>query len=103
MDASKCISYLTIELRDEIPATFQDKMENWMFGCDVCQEVCPWNRFAERHREPAFEPHPDLLEMSRADWVELTEDVFGKLFRKSAVKRTKFEGLRRNIRFLKFL
>ncbi len=100
LDASKCISYLTIELRDEIPAGFKSQMDNWMFGCDVCQDVCPWNRFAERHAEPAFEPHPDLLGMQRRDWQELTEDVFGKIFRKSAVKRVKYAGLKRNITFL---
>lgn len=100
LDASKCISYLTIELRDEIPATFKDKMDNWMFGCDVCQDVCPWNRFSKRHEEPAFEPHPDLLKMNRRDWQEITEDVFGKVFKKSAVKRVKYAGLSRNIRFL---
>jgi len=100
LDASKCISYLTIELRDEIPAEFRGKMDNWMFGCDVCQDVCPWNRFSERHTEPAFEPHPDLLQLQRRDWLELTEDVFGKVFRKSAVKRVKYAGLKRNIGFL---
>ena len=100
LDATKCISYLTIELRESLPAAFQDKMDNWMFGCDVCQAVCPWNRFAERHAEPAFEPHPDLLDMTRRDWIELTEEVFGRVFNKSAVKRAKFEGLKRNIDFL---
>jgi len=100
LDASKCISYLTIELREAIPSVFREKMDNWMFGCDVCQDVCPWNRFSERHEELAFEPHPDLLGMKRSDWLELTEEVFGKVFRKSAVKRAKFEGLERNIRFL---
>jgi epoxyqueuosine reductase len=100
LDASKCISYLTIELREAIPTDFQDKMDNWMFGCDVCQEVCPWNRFATRHEEPAFEPHPDLLGMTRRDWLELTEEVFGRVFKKSAVKRAKYAGLQRNIRFL---
>lgn len=100
LDASKCISYLTIELREAIPTAFQDKMDNWMFGCDVCQEVCPWNRFATRHEEPAFEPHPDLLGMTRRDWLELTEEVFGRVFKKSAVKRAKYAGLQRNIRFL---
>ena len=98
LDASKCISYLTIELREEIPAEFEGKMDNWMFGCDVCQDVCPWNRFAERHAEPAFEPHPDLLSMTKKDWIELTEAVFARLFKKSAVKRTKFTGLKRNIK-----
>lgn len=100
LDASKCISYLTIELREAIPTEFKDKMANWMFGCDVCQDVCPWNRFAQRHQEPAFEPHPDLLEMNRRDWLELTEEVFSKVFQKSAVKRAKFAGLKRNLDFL---
>lgn len=100
LDASKCISYLTIELRDEIPASFKPQMDGWMFGCDVCQDVCPWNRFSTRHEEPAFEPHPDLLTMNKADWQELTEEVFGKIFKKSAVKRVKYEGLKRNIGFL---
>lgn len=99
LDASKCISYLTIELKEEIPASFQGKMDNWMFGCDVCQEVCPWNRFSTRHTEPAFEPHPDLLDMTQRDWQELTEEVFGRVFKKSAVKRAKFGGLKRNIFF----
>ncbi|MEQ1745998.1 MAG: tRNA epoxyqueuosine(34) reductase QueG [Saprospiraceae bacterium] len=100
LDASRCISYLTIELREEIPAEFAGQLDNWMFGCDVCQDVCPWNRFSDRHNEPALEPHPDLLGMTRADWSELTEEVFGKVFKKSAVKRAKFSGLTRNIRFL---
>ncbi|MCC6462645.1 MAG: tRNA epoxyqueuosine(34) reductase QueG [Saprospiraceae bacterium] len=100
LDASRCISYLTIELRDEIPAAFQGQTDNWMFGCDVCQDVCPWNRFAQRHQEPAFEPHPDLLQLSRRDWIEITEEVFGAVFKKSAVKRAKYAGLTRNIRFL---
>ena len=100
LDATKCISYLTIELRDAIPTAFAGKTDNWMFGCDVCQEVCPWNRFATRHTEPDFEPHPDLLNMTRRDWIELTEEVFSKVFKKSAVKRTKYAGLQRSIRFL---
>ena len=101
MDGSKCISYLTIELKENIPAEFEGKMDNWMFGCDVCQEVCPWNRFSTKHQEPAFEPHPDLLDLSKNDWEEITEDVFRQLFQKSAVKRTKYSGLKRNINFLK--
>lgn len=101
VDGSKCISYLTIELRDAIPDEFAGKMENWMFGCDICQEVCPWNRFATPHREEAFEPHPDLLDMPRREWEELTEETFREIFRKSAVKRTKFKGLKRNIAFLR--
>jgi epoxyqueuosine reductase len=100
LDASKCISYLTIELREAIPEEFKDQMSGWAFGCDICQEVCPWNRFATRHEEPAFEPHPDLLSMTRREWIELTEAAFGRLFKKSAVKRTKYAGLKRNIDFL---
>ncbi|MCH2085142.1 MAG: tRNA epoxyqueuosine(34) reductase QueG [Saprospiraceae bacterium] len=100
MDGSKCISYLTIELKDQIPESFSGKMDNWMFGCDICQEVCPWNRFAKRHNEPMFQPHPDLLKMENREWTELTKDVFNEIFRKSAVKRTKYEGLKRNIQFL---
>ena len=100
VDGSRCISYLTIELKEAIPEAFRGKMENWMFGCDICQEVCPWNRFARPHTEPAFEPHPDLLDMTRRDWEELTEETFQEVFRHSAVKRTKYEGLKRNIRFL---
>ena len=100
LDASKCISYLTIELREALPEGFKGKMENWMFGCDICQEVCPWNRFSTPHQEPAFNPHPDLLEMNKKDWEELTEETFRNVFKKSAVKRTKFAGLKRNIAFL---
>lgn len=100
LDASKCISYLTIELREAIPQAFHGKMENWAFGCDICQEVCPWNRFAKPHHEPAFEPHPDLMGMSKSEWVEMTEEVFQKVFKKSAVKRAKFQGLKRNIQAL---
>lgn len=100
VDASKCISYLTIELKENIPDEFAGKMDNWMFGCDICQDVCPWNRFAINHNEPAFSPHPDLLSMTRQDWLDITEDTFSKIFRKSAVKRTKYAGLKRNISFL---
>lgn len=100
VDARKCISYLTIELKDAIPQEFAGKMENWAFGCDICQEVCPWNRFAKPHHEPDFEPHEKLTQMNRNDWMELTEEVFNEIFKKSAVKRTKFEGLKRNLRFL---
>jgi epoxyqueuosine reductase len=99
MDASKCISYLTIELKDDIPEKFRGKMKNWIFGCDICQEVCPWNRFSEPHNEPYFNPVEKLKNMSRSDWVEMTEEVFQDIFRKSAVKRTKYKGLMRNIRF----
>ncbi len=101
VDGSRCISYLTIELKDELlPSEFKGKMDNWMFGCDVCQEVCPWNRFSKQHTEPSFEPHEQLLRMSKADWQDLTEEIFNEIFRASAVKRTKFKGLQRNIAYL---
>lgn len=100
VDGSKCISYFTIELKEEIPATEKGKFENWIFGCDICQDVCPWNSFSKPHKEERFIPHPDLKNMTQQDWTEITEDVFQKLFKKSAVKRTKYEGLKRNIAFL---
>lgn len=101
VDGSKCISYLTIELKDALlPLEFRNNMDGWMFGCDVCQNVCPWNRFSTPHSEKAFDPHQKLLKMSKADWKDLTEDVFKELFKASAVKRTKFTGLKRNIEFL---
>lgn len=100
MDGSKCISYLTIELKSDIPEAFRGQMENWMFGCDICQEVCPWNRFATPHGEPAFAPHPDLLSLQRREWEDISEELFRELFRGSAVKRTGYRGLKRNISFL---
>ena len=103
IDANKCISYLTIELREEIPSKFDDKMENWMFGCDICQDVCPWNRFSVPHAEPKFVPNQNLLQMKKEDWMDITEDVFKQIFKNSAVKRTKFKGLLRNIDFIKRL
>jgi epoxyqueuosine reductase len=102
VDGSKCISYLTIELKDEIlPSEFKGKMENWAFGCDICQDVCPWNRFSKPNNESRFNPHETLLKLNKADWEDLTQEVFQELFRKSAVKRTKFAGLKRNIDFLR--
>ncbi len=100
LDATKCISYLTIELREAIPETFRGKMEDWVFGCDICQEVCPWNRFAQPHQEPALEPKEELLDMTRRDWEDITEATFKRVFKKSAVKRTKYVGLKRNLAFL---
>lgn len=98
VDGSKCISYLTIELKDAlIPGEFSGKMDNWIFGCDVCQDVCPWNRFSKAHNEPAFLPHQQLLGMNNKDWKDLTEEVFRELFGNSAVRRTKYNGLMRNI------
>lgn len=99
VDGSRCISYLTIELKDAIPAEFKDKMEGWAFGCDICQDVCPWNRFSKPNNEPLFQPQ-GWEELNKQDWQELTEEVFQKVFKKSAVKRTKFTGLKRNIDFL---
>ncbi len=102
VDGSKCISYLTIELKDEIiPKEFQGKMEDWMFGCDICQDVCPWNRFSAPHNEPLLNAKPHLLGLNKQDWEDLTEEVFRDLFKNSAVNRTKFDGLKRNIEFLR--
>ncbi len=101
LDGSKCISYLTIELKDQlIPNEFKGKMDNWAFGCDVCQDVCPWNRFSKKHNEPRFLPNESLFEMTKNDWKDLTEDVFNSMFKNSPIKRTKFSGLKRNIEFL---
>jgi len=100
VDGSRCISYFTIELKDEIPKSFRGSFDDWIFGCDICQDVCPWNRFSKPHSEPRFEPKTELLEFGKRDWEKLTEEVFRKVFRKSAVKRTKFKGLKRNIAFL---
>ncbi len=99
VDGSKCISYFTIELKEEIPADVKGKFENWIFGCDICQDVCPWNSFSRPHHEKRFDPEPGLDRMSREEWMEITEEVFNRFFRNSAVQRTKLEGLRRNISF----
>ena len=101
IDGSKCISYLTIELKESIPAEFKSKMDNWIFGCDVCQDVCPWNRFSKEHQEPLFKSQNGLLNYTESDWQEMTEVTFNLIFKKSAIKRTKFKGLKRNIAFIK--
>ncbi len=101
VDGSRCISYFTIELKEELPVHLHGQFEDWMFGCDICQDVCPWNRFSVAHTEPRFEPNPKLQTMTKNDWQELTQEVFGQLFKKSAVKRTKYAGLKRNIEFLR--
>ena len=101
IDGSKCISYLTIELKDQIPNEFKDKMDNWAFGCDICQTVCPWNRFSKEHKEDAFSPKEELIKMKKNEWNEITEEVFNTVFKNSAIKRTKYNGLKRNIKFLK--
>ncbi|GAA0877294.1 tRNA epoxyqueuosine(34) reductase QueG [Algoriphagus jejuensis] len=100
IDGSRCISYLTIELKDAIPEEFKGKMENWAFGCDICQDVCPWNRFSKPHSEPAFQANPELAAFTNREWKEMTEETFKRVFAKSAVKRTKFSGLKRNLNFL---
>lgn len=100
VDGSKCISYFTIELKNNIPQEVKGKFEEWAFGCDICQDVCPWNRFSKAHEEPLFNPNPDLLSMTKKDWREISEEVFKEVFKNSAVKRTKLEGLKRNIKFL---
>ena len=101
VDGSKCISYFTIELKENLPQEMKGKFDDWMFGCDVCQDVCPWNRFSKPHNEPLFEANSDILNFSKTDWEEITVDTFQKVFKNSAVKRTKYEGLLRNINFLK--
>lgn len=101
VDGSKCISYFTIEIKDNLPQEMKGKFNDWAFGCDVCQDVCPWNRFAQPHQEPLFQPKSELLNFSKEDWQELTKETFNKVFKNSAVKRTKFDGFIRNIDFLK--
>lgn len=100
VDGSKCISYATIELKNEIPDYFNGKMDDWMFGCDVCQDVCPWNRFSAPTLQEKFAPNFQKLNFRKNEWKELTQELFSEIFKKSAVKRTKFSGLMRNISFL---
>jgi epoxyqueuosine reductase len=101
VDGSKCISYFTIELKDNIPNEMKGQFDDWMFGCDVCQDVCPWNKFSKPHSEPLFSPYPELLSYTKKDWEEITEETFAKVFPNSPLKRTKLDGLKRNITFLK--
>jgi epoxyqueuosine reductase len=98
VDANKCISYLTIELKDALmPSGFEHRNDSWAFGCDVCQDVCPWNRFSKPHNEPAFEPISEVLNLSTAEWSRLSEEAFRKVFKSSPIKRTKWKGIMRNI------
>ncbi len=101
VDGSKCISYFTIELKDAIDNTYKSKFDNWIFGCDVCQDVCPWNRFSKPHHEPLLTTNPDLQKLTNRDWEEITVEVFNQVFGKSPLKRAKLEGLKRNIDFIK--
>ena len=101
LDSNKCISYLTIEYRGDLPAQLRNHFNDWIFGCDICQDVCPWNRFASPHQEPLFALKPELMAMQKEDWDGLTKEQFSHLFKRSAVVRTKYEGLKRNIDFLK--
>lgn len=102
VDGSKCISYATIELKEAlIPSSFHDKMEDWMFGCDICQDVCPWNRFATPHNEPEFNPIPEILNLSLKEWEQLSQESFNKIFKKSPLKRSKWAGIQRNIQAIK--
>ncbi len=101
VDGSKCISYFTIELKESLPQEMKGKFDDWMFGCDVCQDVCPWNRFSKPHNEPLFQASPEIIKYSKSDWEEITNDTFQKVFQNSALKRTKFEGIKKNIAFIK--
>lgn len=101
VDGSKCISYYTIELKKQIPVEVKGHLDDWIFGCDVCQDVCPWNRFSKPHQEPLFQAKPEILNYSKQDWQEITEEVFKKTFKDSPISRTKFKGFKRNIDFVK--
>lgn len=101
VDGSKCISYFTIELKENIPQEMKNNFQDWAFGCDICQDVCPWNKFSKPHNEPLFNANPDVLSMSKKDWEEITEATFKAVFKDSPIKRTKFAGLKRNIDFIK--
>jgi epoxyqueuosine reductase len=101
VDGSKCISYFTIELKEKMPNEMKGKFSDWAFGCDICQDVCPWNRFSKAHNEPLFNPSPEIISFSKKDWTEITEETFKIVFKNSPLKRTKFEGLKRNIDFLR--
>ena len=101
VDGSKCISYFTIELKEEIPIEVKGKFDGWAFGCDICQDVCPWNRFSTPHNEPAFKEDHGLLKMSKKEWEEITEEVFNTTFKYSPLSRTGYDGIKRNVSFLK--
>lgn len=100
VDGSKCISYFTIELKEAIPEDYKGQFQDWIFGCDICQDVCPWNRFSKPHDEPRLDPSPELSSMTKEDWLEITRETFDRVFRRSPLKRTRFEGIKRNIDFV---
>jgi epoxyqueuosine reductase len=100
VNGSKCISYFTIELKDNLPQEMKGKFDDWIFGCDICQDVCPWNKFSKAHSEPLFSTSSEVLNYSKKDWQEITEDIFNKVFKNSAIKRTKYDGFKRNINFI---
>ena len=101
VDGSKCISYYTIELKNNIPDYAKNTYDEWIFGCDICQDVCPWNRFSKPHQEPLFNPNDEFLSISKNDWIEMTKETFNKVFKNSAIKRAGFDGIKRNIEFIK--
>ena len=101
VDGSRCISYLTIELKENMPEYAKDSYDKWIFGCDICQDVCPWNKFSKPHNEPLFNADEKFLSMSKNEWLEITKETFDKVFKDSPVKRTGYDGLKRNIKFIK--
>ena len=101
VDGSRCISYYTIELKNNIPDYAKNTYDDWIFGCDICQDVCPWNRFSKPHKEPLFNSDDEFLSMNKNDWIEMTKETFNKVFKNSAIKRAGFDGIKRNIEFIK--
>ena len=99
IDASKCISYFTIELKDKFPDNLNEDFKNWIFGCDICQDVCPWNSFSKSNNDPLLKPRQELINYTKKDWIELTDEVFKVVFKESPIKRTKYQGLKRNIQY----
>ena len=101
VDGSKCISYYTIELKNNIPDYAKNTYDDWIFGCDICQDVCPWNRFSKPHQEPLFNSNDEFLSISKNDWIEMTKETFNKVFKNSPIRRAGFDGIKRNIEFIK--
>ena len=99
IDASKCISYFTIELKEQFPKELKKDFNDWIFGCDICQDVCPWNKFSKPNNEPLLKPHEDINEYTKKDWIEMTDEIFKVVFKESPLKRAKYKGLKRNINY----